>query len=213
MPDPHKPTQLTGIHKIAQQGRREVRAPGPRQPGRAGGLGGGLVGDFVGDSVYHGGDSQALYAYSREELDYWADQLARELPNGFFGENLTTSGLDVDGAMLGEIWRIGDTVEVRVTTPRIPCGTFRGWMDERGWLKTFTRRGRPGAYLSVVTPGFVGAGDTITVIHRPDHGVSIDMSFRASTLERELLPRLLEAGDDLDAELREAAEAAVRSRS
>lgn len=202
MPDPHKPTQLTGINKLAQPGRWEVRAPGPRVPGRAGGLGGGIVGDFVGDSIYHGGDSQALYAYGREELDDWETRLERTLPNGSFGENLTTSGLDVNGARLGEIWRVGDTVELRVTTPRIPCGTFRGWMDERGWLKTFTVAALPGAYLSVVTPGFISAGDGITVVHRPDHEITIALSYRALTRERELLPRLLEAGDDLDPELR-----------
>lgn len=209
MPDPHKPEQLTGINKLAQAGRREVRAPGPRQPGVLGGRGGGVIGDFVGDSVDHGGDSQALYAYAREDLDDWEARLGRTLPNGFFGENLTTSALDVNGARLGEIWRVGDTVEVRVTTPRIPCGTFRGWMAERGWLKTFTVAARPGAYLSVVTPGFIGAGDEITVIHRPDHDITVALSFRASTRERELLPRLLEAGYDLDPQLREAAEAAA----
>jgi MOSC domain-containing protein YiiM len=200
-PNPRKETHLTGINKRAQPGRWEVRAPGPKQ----GGLGSGLVGDFVGDSRHHGGDSEALYAYGREELDDWESRLGRELSNGFFGENLTTSGLDVNGARLGEIWRIGDTVEVRVTTPRLPCNTFRGWVGERGWLKTFTVAARPGAYLSVVTPGFISAGDGITVIHRPDHDVTIELSYRASTLERELLPRLLEAGDDLDPELREAA--------
>lgn len=204
MPNPHKETHLTGINKLAQPGRWEVRPPGSKQ----GGLGSGIVGDFVGDQRHHGGNSQALYAYGREELDDWEARLERTLHNGFFGENLTTRGIDVNEARLGEIWRIGDTVELRVTSPRLPCSTFRGWVGERGWLKTFTAAARPGAYLSVVTPGFISGGDAITVIHRPDHEVTVAMSYRASTRERELLPRLLEAGDDLDPELREAAEAA-----
>ena len=204
--NPHKKTHLTGINKLAQPGRWEVRAPGPKQ----GGLGSGLVGDFVGDPRHHGGDSQALYAYGREELDHWESRLGRELPNGFFGENLTTTGLDVNGARLGEIWQVGDTVQLRVTAPRIPCNTFRGWVGERGWLKTFTAAARPGAYLGVVTPGFISAGDAIVVIHRPDHDVTIELSYRAITLERELLPRLLAAGDDLDPELRETAVGTAR---
>ncbi len=203
-PNAHKENYSTGINKVSRPGRWQVRAPGSKQDG----LGSGLVGDFIGDHRHHGGDQQALYAFGREDLDAWEARLDRELPNGFFGENLTTAGIDVNGARLGEIWRIGDTVELRVTSPRLPCNTFRGWMDEPGWLKTFTAAARPGAYLAVVTPGFVGAGDSISVIHRPDHRVTVEMSYRALTLERELLPRLLEAGDDLDPELRESAEGA-----
>ena len=201
-PNPHKESKSTGINKTPQPGRWEVRAPGPKR----GGLGSGLVGDFVGDSHHHGGDLQALYAYGREELDDWESRLGRTLTNGFFGENLTTIGVDVNGARLGEIWRVGDTVELRVTSPRLPCSTFRGWVGEKGWLKTFTIAATPGAYLSVMTPGFISAGDGITVIHRPEHDITVAMSYRAITRERELLPRLLEAGDDLHPELREAAE-------
>lgn len=205
-PNPHTDARLTGINKLAQPGRWEVRAPGPKR----GGLGSGLVGDFVGDSRHHGGDSQAIYAYGREQLDDWEARLERELSNGFFGENLTTHGLDVNGARLGEIWQVGDTVQLKVTTPRLPCRTFSGWVGEARWVKTFTAAARPGAYLSVVTPGFIGAGDEIMVIHRPDHEVTIELSYRATTLERELLPRLLEAGDDLDPELRDAATGTAR---
>ncbi|MBC7591461.1 MAG: MOSC domain-containing protein, partial [Salinibacterium sp.] len=167
--NPYKESDTTGIDKSPHPGRWEVRAPGPKQ----GGLGSGIVGDFVGDSRHHGGDLQALYAYGREALDEWEARLERELPNGFFGENLTTLGIDVNEARLGEVWRIGDTVELRVTSPRLPCSTFRGWMGEKGWLRTFTIAATPGAYLSVVTPGFIGAGDELTVIHRPDHDVTV----------------------------------------
>ena len=203
-PNPFKESAATGIDKSSRPGRWEVRAPGPKQ----GGLGSGIVGDFVGDFRHHGGDLQALYAYGREDLNEWESRLERELPNGFFGENLTTLGIDVNQARLGEVWRIGDTVALRVTSPRIPCSTFRGWMGEKGWLRSFTIAATPGAYLSVVTPGFISAGDDLTVIHRPDHDVTIALSFRAITRDRELLPRLLTAGVDLLPELREAAEGA-----
>jgi len=202
-PNPYKETHTTGINKVAHDGRVEVRAPGPKH----GGLGSALVGDFIGDSRHHGGDLQAVYAFAREDLDDWETRLDRTLPNGFFGENFTTTGIDVNDARLGEIWQVGDTVQLKVTSPRTPCSTFRGWVGEKGWLKTFTLAARPGAYFSVVTPGFVAAGDAITVIHRPEHDVTISFSYRALTRERELLPLLLAAGDDLDPEMRESAEA------
>lgn len=200
-PNPYKQTRSTGIDKRAQQGPVQVRPPGPKFTG----LGSGLVGDYIGDGKHHGGDEQAVYAYAREDLDGWEKRLGRSLPNGFFGENLTTRGLEVNGALLGERWRIGSEVELVVTVPRIPCSTFRGWVGERGWLKTFTALAQPGAYLAVVRSGTICSGDAIEVLHRPDHDVTVALTYRALTTDPELLPRLLAAGDYLIAELRESA--------
>jgi MOSC domain-containing protein YiiM len=197
--NPYKDTDATGIDKRPVTGPVEVRDPGPKETG----LGSGIVGDFIGDGRHHGGSEQALYAFAREDLDDWQVRLQRTLPNGFFGENLTTEGIDVNAALLGERWRIGDTVVVQVTCPRIPCSTFRGWIGEVGWLRTFTVAARPGAYLSVLVPGFIAGGDPIEVIHRPDHDVTVQLTYRATTTARELLPRLRAAGDDLIDELRE----------
>ncbi len=190
-PNPYKGLKITGIEKIGTTDPVEVRAPGPKR----GGLGSGVVGDQIGDRKHHGGDDQAVYAYAREDLDVWQDRLGRDLASGSFGENLTTVGLDVNGARIGERWRIGDTLELQVTDPRIPCATFRGWIAERGWLKTFTSAAIPGAYLRVVTPGAVRTGDTVTVTHRPDHDVTVALVFRAITREPYLLPQLLTAAD------------------
>ena len=87
-PNPYKPVKTTGIAKVPADGAVQVRDPGPKRTG----LGSGLVGDFIGDGKHHGGHDQAVYAFQREDLDRWAGRLGRELPNGFFGENLTTSG-------------------------------------------------------------------------------------------------------------------------
>lgn len=201
VPNPYKQTRATGITKVARTEPVQVRAPGPKTSG----LGSGLVGDYVGDSKHHGGDDQALYAYAREDLDDWQQQLGRDLANGFFGENLTTRGLEVNTALLGERWRIGSEVVVQVTCPRIPCSTFRGQLGERGWLRRFTLAGRPGAYLRIVTPGSIGAGDAIEVVHRPEHDVTVALCFRALMTQPDLLPRLLAAGDDLMTDLRESA--------
>jgi MOSC domain-containing protein YiiM len=188
----------SGIGKTSADGPVQIRDPGPKR----GGLGSGLVGDTIGNSRHHGGNDQAVYAYSRERLDEWQDELGRPLHNGMFGENVTTSGLDVDGALLGERWRIGESVILQVTGPRIPCATFRSRMGERGWVKRFAAAGWPGAYLAVVNGGEVEAGDAIQIVHRPDHGVSVALTFRAMIGHPGLLPDLAAAGDDLTDELR-----------
>jgi len=136
----------------------------------------GLQGDAQLDTKHHGGPSQAVYAYAEEDLDWWREHLQRDLPPGSFGENLTTSGIDITQALIGERWRIGDddnAVVVEVTSPRIPCRTFANFMDEQQWVRRFTRHGAPGAYLSVVTTGYVRAGDPIDVVSRPAEGPRI----------------------------------------
>ncbi|NNG18064.1 MOSC domain-containing protein [Naumannella sp. ID2617S] len=192
-------TGLTGIRK-RPVARCEVRDPGSKDPAR-GGLGSGLVGDFIGDQRHHGGDEQAVYAYAREDLDWFAERLGRTLPDGVFGENLTTVGLDVNGALLGEVWRIGE-VELRVTCGRIPCRTFAGELGRRGWVKEFTAEARVGAYLAVQRPGTLVSGAPIEVIHRPGHEVTVELWFRAVTTERGLMPRLAAAGADLPSDTR-----------
>ncbi len=152
----------------------------------------GLVGDTVADKVNHGGLEQAVYAYGREDLDWWTEQLMRELPNGMFGENLTTAGIDVSAAQIGEIWRAGTAV-LQVTSACIPCSTFKAWMgEEPHWVKRFAAAGRPGAYLRVLTPGAVAAGDDLEVLSRPDVAVTVAESMRAYYGDHELLRRLLD---------------------
>lgn len=180
----------TGIDKRPSDGPLEVRAPGPRK----GGLGSGVVGDSVCNSRHHGGDDQAVYAYAREDLDDWQSRLDRELANGVFGENITTSGVDLTDCLVGERWSIGtDGLILEVTSPRTPCKTFSTWLDIPGWIKTFTAAQLPGAYFRVIEPGTMRAGDQIEVISRPDHSVTMGIVFRALMLEPALLPSLAPA--------------------
>jgi MOSC domain-containing protein YiiM len=197
-----QPEGLTGIDKRPADGPVRVAAPGPKGVG-----GSGLAGDAVCDTRHHGGDDQAVYAMAREDLDDWERELGRTLPNGSFGENLTTAGLDVSGARIGERWRVGPEVVLEVTCGRIPCRTFQGHLGEKQWVRRFTRKGAPGAYLRVVAPGEIRAGDAVETVHRPDHEVTVALQFRALTTERELLPRLLAAGPALHPESLEAAHA------
>jgi MOSC domain-containing protein YiiM len=167
--------ERTAIDKRPVDGRVEV---GPR----------GLAGD---EHAYpgHDGVHQALYAYAEEDAHFWEAELGRSLWPGAFGENLTTAGVEVSGAVIGERWRIGP-VQVEVTTPRIPCRTFAGFWGLPDLVKRFTAAGRPGAYLRVVEPGFIQAGDPVEVIGRPEHGVTIADLLAARTGDRSALPRI-----------------------
>ncbi|MEU4713724.1 MOSC domain-containing protein [Micromonospora purpureochromogenes] len=154
----------------------------------------GVAGDFIGERAHHGGPDQAVYAYAGEDAEWWSAELGRSVPPGGFGENLTTSAVDVTGAVIGELWAIGSAV-LQVTKPRTPCTTFAGFWGVPDLIKRFTVRAAPGAYLRVLREGEVGAGDPVEVVDRPAHGVTIGEVFRAMNLEPELLPRLLDAAE------------------
>ncbi|WP_031065617.1 MOSC domain-containing protein [Streptomyces sp. NRRL WC-3742] len=196
--NPWKATGETGIDKRPVEGPVAVTVPGPKGAGDVG-----LAGDRVFDVKNHGGADQAVYAYAREDLDGWEPELGRPLSNGVFGENLTTRGLDVNGALIGERWRIGTGgVVLEVSCPRVPCSTFQGWLERAGWIKRFTEAALPGAYLRVIEPGEIRAGDAIEIVRRPGHGVTVALAFRALTREPELLP-LLVGVEELPEEARE----------
>jgi MOSC domain-containing protein YiiM len=202
---------ITGINKQPVDHPVAVRAPGPKSADRPSAEASGLAGDQIFDVANHGGDDQAVYAYAREDYDWWEQRLDWKLPGGMFGENLTLAGVDVNGAVIGEQWRIGSELVLQPTFGRIPCATFQARMGLPGWLKTFTRENRPGAYLRVVTPGDVTRGDSVEVVDRPSHGVSIAMAFRAYMTEPEMIPGLLEI-EDLPSDLRAGLESRIQGR-
>ena len=176
----------------SREDRTAIRKAPLSGPVRATSLG--LAGDAVGSPDVHGGVDMAVYAYAREDLDRWQRELGVELPDGWFGENLTTYGIDVNEALVGERWRVGGAL-LEIAKARIPCNTFQLRMAEaggptRGWVKAFTEDARPGPYLRVLEEGDLAAGDPIEVVHRPDHGITVSHLFRALTTEPELIPGL-----------------------
>ena len=197
--NPWKQIKLTGIDKRPVDGPVRVSQPRAKGMGMVG-----LAGDRCYDVKNHGGPDMAVYAFAREDLDEWEGVLERLLPNGVFGENLTTRGVDVNGALIGDRWRVGADVVLEVSLPRIPCGTFQGWLNRAGWIKQFTAAARPGTYLRVIEAGELSAGDPVEIVQRPDHDVTVAMTFRALTLEADLLPRLLVA-DALPADIKDLA--------
>jgi MOSC domain-containing protein YiiM len=153
----------------------------------------GLAGDVQVDKEHHGGPDLAVYAYAREDLDWWAARLGDgELRSGIFGENLTLGGVDPNGALLGERWRVGSAL-LEVTGPRVPCGVFRAWMGRPSWVSRFTEAERTGAYLRVLEEGDVATGDPAVIEHRPERGagVTVTESFRAFHGDKDLMRRIL----------------------
>lgn len=126
-----------------------------------------VAGDDQADNESHGGPDRAVYAYACEDYAWWEAQLGRPLPPGLFGENLTLRGIDVNGAAIGERWRVGDAI-LRVTSPRIPCYKLAHVVGEPDFVKRFAQAHRPGAYLAIERAATIGRGDAVEVISRPD---------------------------------------------
>ncbi|MGY1642055.1 MOSC domain-containing protein [Geodermatophilus sp. SYSU D00703] len=172
----------------------------------------GLDGDVQVHRRYHGGEGQAVYAYAEEDADWWAAELGRDLPPGRFGENLRTAGLDLTGALLGERWRVG-TALLEVTDARIPCAHFARFWGVPQLVRRFTARGASGAYLRVLEAGEIGAGDPVDLVHRPDHGVTVGLAFRAYTTQKHRLPELSPAVRYLPERTRDKVAAKIAART
>ena len=140
-------------------------------------------GDVIGDKNAHGGYDQAVYAYAREDADWWEQEIALTIDNGRFGENLTTQGVDVSEAVIGERWKIGSVI-LEVSQPRIPCRSFAGFWKRPTLIKEFMAAGRPGTYLRIIQEGEITAGDAIEIIHLPSHGITIADVYAAKNGER-----------------------------
>jgi MOSC domain-containing protein YiiM len=149
-----------------------------------------LEGDDQADRAVHGGPDKAVYAYAIEDYRWWEEQLGRSLEFGEFGENLTTEGIDVNGARVGERWKVG-TTELEVSEPRVPCWRFSVRMNDKYFPRRFTEALRPGTYLRILTEGDVATGDEVGVMERPDHDLTVRDVFRIFSRDRDEAERLL----------------------
>ena len=148
-----------------------------------------VANDQVLDSKVHGGYDKAVYAYAREDADWWQAQIGKEISNGQFGENLTTQGIDLNSCLIGERWQIGEVI-LEVSEPRIPCKVFAGFWDRPSLIKEFTDARRSGAYLRIIQEGEFEAGAMINVISRPDHQITIKDIFSAKAGERDKVAQI-----------------------
>lgn len=151
-----------------------------------------LLGDDQADRRAHGGPDKAVYAYAREDLDWWGGQLGRNLEAGIFGENLTVRGLAASSAVVGERWRIG-SVLLEVCQPRIPCYKLGFRMGDPHFVKHFGEATRPGAYLRILEEGAITSGDQIEIVHRPGHELTVADVSRIYLRDHDEAYRLLAA--------------------
>ena len=155
----------TGIWKAPVMGRLELRGVN-------------FTGDDQADRTVHGGPDKAVYAYAREDYDYWREAERMDVAPGLFGENLTVEGLDLSSALVGEQWSVGSTI-LEVAQPRMPCYKLGIRVGDQHFLKRFLAAQRPGAYLRVVREGDVGSGDEVRVTSRPAHEMTLRTMVRA----------------------------------
>ncbi|HEY6889360.1 MAG TPA: MOSC domain-containing protein [Solirubrobacter sp.] len=160
-----------------------------------------LAGDDQADRSVHGGPDKAVYAYAREDIDWWEEISGAELASGVFGENLTTLGIDVSGSIIGERWALGSVV-LEVCQPRLPCSKLGIRFGDLRMVKAFAKASRPGAYMRIVQEGELGVGDEVTVVSRPDHGITLAMTADAVLKDPSLVPKVLLA-PELSFELRQ----------
>ena len=152
-----------------------------------------LDGDDQADRGVHGGPNKAVYVYAVEDQRWWQGEIDHALQYGEVGENLTTRGIDVTGALVGERWRIGSCL-FEVSEPRVPCWKLGARMGDPRFPKRFAEAGRPGTYLRVIEQGEegdIGTGDEIRVVARPEHDVSIGDVVRIYTRDQHEATRLL----------------------
>ncbi len=145
----------------------------------------GLAGDEQADLTRHGGLSKAVYAYPSEHLAFWQTVRAQAqvalrdepLTPGLLGENLLLQGVREDELWIGDHLLVGDCVLV-VSEPRMPCYKFSAAMGFSQAAKLMTQSGFCGAYLAVLRPGTVQAGQTFTLRPGP-RDVNLRALFRA----------------------------------
>jgi MOSC domain-containing protein YiiM len=160
---PARPTLIDGTKVLTAIAKTPLE--GPVAVNRLG-----LQGDEQADLSRHGGLSKAVYAYPAEHLPFWRTVRAQAhvalwdeaLPAGLFGENLLTQGL-----LEAELW-IGDRLllpncTLAVSEPRMPCFKFNAAMGFVQAGRLMQQSGYCGAYLAVLEPGTVQAGDTLTL--------------------------------------------------
>lgn len=129
-----------------------------------------LAGDGQADLRVHGGADKAINLYPFEHYACWLHELEiQELPNGAFGENLTTTGAVEADVCIGDIFEIGGATGalVQISQPRQPC-----WKLSRRWkIKDLTARversGRTGWYFRVLREGSIEPRVQLQLVTRP----------------------------------------------
>lgn len=129
----------------------------------------GLLLDEQGDRRVHGGVDKAIHHYPHEYYAAWRTELGAhpllEAP-GAFGENFSGTGLTEELVCLGDRFAIGDVV-LEVSQLRQPCWKLSDRFGQPDMARRVQASGRTGWYYRVLQPGWIAAGDTLTLRERP----------------------------------------------
>jgi MOSC domain-containing protein YiiM len=154
-----------------------------------------LEGDQQSDRSVHGGIDKAVYVYPSEHYQFWREELpGADLGWGAFGENFTTEGLIEETVHIGDRLRVG-SAEFVVTQPRMPCFKLGIRFDRPDIVKRFLQSGRAGFYFAVLKEGEVTARDSIELLKRDEHGVTVSdvvNLYRRDATNQDLLRRVSE---------------------
>jgi MOSC domain-containing protein YiiM len=129
----------------------------------------GLVGDEQADLAVHGGPEKAMHHYAVDNYAFWKDELpekAMHFVAGGFGENLSSNGMTEKDICIGDVFRIGGAV-VQVTQGRQPCWKLSAHVGLGDMAARFQKSGLTGWYYRVIEEGFIGEGDDIALVERP----------------------------------------------
>jgi MOSC domain-containing protein YiiM len=151
----------------------------------------GLAGDEQADPSMHGGLSKAVYLYPVEHHAFWRTVRAQAgvaawaapIAPGLFGENLSVEGdLTEDRLWIGDQLHFPDAV-LAVSEPRHPCFKFNAALGFPHAARLMLESGFCGAYLGVVVPGTLRAGDPIRLEPGP-RAVNLRELFKARVAGR-----------------------------
>ena len=186
---PHVVAVCTGAARRVRSGRGEVLSAIGKQARQGqvavGPLG--LAGDEQADLAVHGGLSKAVYAYPQAHYPFWQTVRAQArvalwdepLPPGSVGENLLLAGLTEAQLWVGDRLLVGEQgLELAVSEPRHPCHKFALAMGFAQAVRLMWDSGYCGAYLAVLQPGPVAAGDAVRLVPGPRE-VSVRELFRS----------------------------------
>ena len=145
----------------------------------------GLVGDAIVNRKHHGGVDQAIYLEGASDLAWWSSELGYPVVPGLFGENLVIDGVENQSIAVGDRFQCGPVL-LEVTSPRIPCSTFAARMEDKLFVKRYTKANRPGAYCRVLAGGMIETG--MDVVFTPYAGDRVTMTELMAKYKKVLSP-------------------------
>ena len=138
----------------------------------------GVRGDHINNLKVHGGLDKACYGYGDNYYEYWKT-LYPDLnwTYGMFGENLTISDVDESKILIGDIYKLGESI-VQVSQPRQPCNKFAAKFGSTDLIRQFIDYDHPGIYLRVIHTGMVQVGDELKLDLRNDRALSLQQIYQ-----------------------------------